>query len=901
MKHKIITYWTAALLLIAQLTPLSVYAQGIPTFDVGLNSYGQGGVMGTVKEYGLDTLAYTLSKLAGAKIANKVFNKANGGASGDSAQPSYIKNFNSYFSDLSNLQVDRFVTDLGLSKNPFAGPISQSIIQSVQSGARLKNSIDGFNLDQVIGSNWQDFATNADVGGWDGILALSNPANTGIGSALIAKEDLARTIQNAKDLEQLKLTSSGTKPQGKCTLDFMDYKNRTEAIMQGRDDLQFGNDAFSTGATFTNPDGTTATDQQAIDQLNNLQGQNVQNAQGLAEDYGQCLGELIQNPVGTVIGGINKQLDTVSDGFSQGDEIGEILVGMLMNMVISFVQSGLSSLSADFNANRGNVGGPEELINKNGQAIQWTSTPNTIIDLSVEFSPALTSTKKEVDDLKRYIELVSDTGNGESFASVITDLDQCTPGPDYGYKKRLDTYITKQTKRLDKRKDKGSDSKQNRKNNALDNIDASIDSAKVYASLAFTDTTRNIPGADSMLAQVNSITKIQSDYQDVKSELAKKQVALSLLNSIKNGLQANMQYLKQSALPGIPDAVAFSNEDWNTLTAAQKTTALNWAKTVSKIPTTFPLTTDDWNTLTAAQKTTALNWAKVIQDKPTGTSDKDFVLATIWVFMGIPTNTPESSIKQMFVVKTMWKVWSNPENYMATPWDTESDVAKAFLAEKNKLRTSFNNLQNDVSNTYSVTKAKKNIDQLTSIVKTAGELRDDCETLRTIVSQNRFTGPDAHAQLKTVLVNNIARFKSDDIKNAIRNPANSILGQVPLQTYTEVGTKYSLSCDPGRCFDGSDVIAPIDRDPDDDSAPDETAIKSYTEFQIQPAKDIWEILDQRNAAFCGFNVFLKLYPNALPNPVLDGGKPIECSDEWMHVEKTDIRGIIFGGFSAEDL
>ncbi len=109
MKHKIITYWTAALLLIAQLTPLSVYAQGVPTFDVGLNSYGQGGVMGTVKEYGLDTLAYTLSKLAGAKIANKVFNKANGGASGDSAQPSYIKNFNSYFSDLSNLQVDRYI------------------------------------------------------------------------------------------------------------------------------------------------------------------------------------------------------------------------------------------------------------------------------------------------------------------------------------------------------------------------------------------------------------------------------------------------------------------------------------------------------------------------------------------------------------------------------------------------------------------------------------------------------------------------------------------------------------------------------------------------------------------------------------------------------------------------
>lgn len=913
MKNKTFTFLTAAVLLVGQLAPITAYAQ-FPTFDIGLNSYGQGGVMGTVKEYGLDTLAYSLSKMAGAKIANKVFNKANGGASGDSAQPSYIKNFNSYFSDLSNLQVDRFVTDLGLSKNPFAGPISQTIIQGIQQGARTKNAIDNFNLDQVIGPNWKDFGTNVKAGGFDGLLALSNPANTNIGSSLISRQALTDSIVNAKELEQVKLTSPGTKPQGKCTMDFMDYKNRTQAVIDGRATLQVNYDGWSQGAVFNNPDGTVATDDQVIAQLDAVRQKNIQGSMGLAEDYGQCLSELIQNPVGTVIGGINKQLDTVSEGFSQGDEIGEIIVGMLMNMVISFVQNGLSSLAADFNANRANVGGPEELVTNNGQTISWTSTPNTVVDLAVEFSPAISSTKQEVADLKKYIELVSDTGNGESFASVITDLDQCIPGPDYGYKKRMDGYVTKQTKRLEKRKDKGNDSKQNRKNNALDNIDASIDSAKAYMTLASSDATRNIPAADTMIAQVNSITKIQNDYQDVKSELAKKQVTLSLLGSIKNGLLANMQYLAQNGIADIPANIPFIIDDWNSLTTAEKNTATVWAKKVSKIPVNFPITTADWNASTTAQKTAAVSWAKTIQDKPANTPDKDFVLATIWIFIGIPTNTPEANIKGIFVTKSAWKVWTNPENYMVTPWQPtgntlgnaspgspQQDSASYFLAEKNKLRTAFNNLQNDVSNTYSATKAKKNIDQLSTIVKSAKDLRDDCQTLRTIVGQNVFTGPTAHTQLKAVLIANLNRFKSEDVKIAIKNPGNSILGQTPFTDYQAVGTKYTLTCDTNKCYDGSDVIAPIDRDPDDDSLMDTTAVKIYTEFQVQPAKNIWDLFNQGNAAFCGFNNFLKIYPDQLPNPTLDGGKSITCSDEWMHIQKTDVRGIIFGGLSVDSL
>ena len=50
-------------------------------------------IMNMLKEYGLDTLASSLTQIISTKISNKVFNKANGGASGDSDQPSFIENF----------------------------------------------------------------------------------------------------------------------------------------------------------------------------------------------------------------------------------------------------------------------------------------------------------------------------------------------------------------------------------------------------------------------------------------------------------------------------------------------------------------------------------------------------------------------------------------------------------------------------------------------------------------------------------------------------------------------------------------------------------------------------------------------------------------------------------------
>lgn len=82
----------------------------------------------TVKETVLDGLAFQLAQTTGAKLANKVFNKANGGASGDDSQPSYVQDFNNYFADLDRSKLQKYITDLEVSKNPFAQNIARSMV-----------------------------------------------------------------------------------------------------------------------------------------------------------------------------------------------------------------------------------------------------------------------------------------------------------------------------------------------------------------------------------------------------------------------------------------------------------------------------------------------------------------------------------------------------------------------------------------------------------------------------------------------------------------------------------------------------------------------------------------------------------------------------------------------------
>jgi hypothetical protein len=506
MKQKITTILLLSVLLITSI-PKSSYAQWVVS-DPGNQAVNtltaSNTTQGGVKELGLDTLAYSLSKLAGTKISNKVFNKATGGASGDSSQISYIQNFTKHFTDLGLGQVDKFITDLGVSNNPFAKNIAQSLITNIQSGG---SDLEGFNLDKIIpGGNIAGFTNDASVGGWNAILALSNPANTNIGSALIAKSELSNKIETAKEIEKIKLSSPGTKPQGKCNLTFGDYKT---GVTQQQDVISRGVGSNSAVGGINNSNivghSGSVTSTRGLAASTPASGGNSSSSQtdtgvdigGIIEDYGGCLDELIQNPVGLVTSTISKALDSVADSASQGDEIGEILVGMLINMATSFLQGGLTALNAEFQQSRDNVGGPEQLIASNGQSIPWTATPNTIVDLPAEFQSAIDSTEKEVRLLNSYVTTLTESRNGRgSFSDVMIRLDMCMPGPDFQYQKRIDTYANKELRTLNKKQGKGTDNTKEDRADTKAIIEPSLELAKTEISLWSKDPQRNEGGAE---------------------------------------------------------------------------------------------------------------------------------------------------------------------------------------------------------------------------------------------------------------------------------------------------------------------------------------------------------------------------------------------------------------------
>jgi hypothetical protein len=531
--------------------------------------------------------------------------------------------------------------------------------------------------------------------------------------------------------------------------------------------------------------------------------------------------------------------------------------------------------------------------------------------MPTEFEQAVVSTEAEVSNLKKYIEAVTSADDRGSFVSAITDLDQCVPGPDYGYKKRLAAYVSKKTKPFSKGKDKGGNEWKIRKNNNWDNIQTSLDSAKSYLDVVSMTPSRNIPGAGIMQSNIASINQISKKYSETKNELVKKQLALNMLYTIENNLQANMQTLRPVlSTPEIPlpTIIPFTTGRWNKMaTDAQRSAdqlsteqkdLVTWAREIIKLPATIPLTTADWNTLTTTQKNDAVTWAKKITEKTGTVTDKDFVLGTVWYYANIDATAKSTSvdIKRDLVIQTVWKVWTNPENYMATPWDPEGPDAERFLrgkGGKNEIRSDFNSLQNIISIPYSAQQSETNLREISTIILETKNLTEDCNLLRDLADENRTlsTDPDANRKFATVLQTKINLFKSKNMQDAIKYPDGTILSQP--NTFPD-----HLTCGTVNCYDGSDLVAGdfgLDENVTVEPVIPDALLKVFTSYQQPPAKNIWELLDQKNAAFCGFNNYLKMWTN-LPGwgtseswagNLLTGAwrNSLECSTDWTDVTR----------------
>ena len=919
---------SAILLISIGLFPNVIYAQNIDPLNEAKN------VLKIIKDYGLDTLANSLAQMAGAKLSNKIVNKSTGGASGDSSQNGFITNFADYFANLDSQQVDKFVTDLGISNNPYAAGIAKSVIKSAQGAAGGQSALSAFDLDKVIGANYKQFANDASVGGWDGFLALSNPANTNIGSALLAKQEIAEKIAKAKELEKIKLASTGIKPQGKCNKSFSDYKadvnrqkERINSIKANKEILAQLNAATNAETSVPVPaspfnnnsdilgDGPTPEPEQPKENepnINDIKKDIKINqaaiagsiVKGVIEDYGGCLEEFINNPVGTSTGMITSALDAGSKTLSASDELGEVIAGMVLGLVNSFIKGGLTALNADFKPSKSSVGGAESLVGKNGQNINWTQTPYTIIDLQEEFPSAMSSTRYELSLLKKYNNTVAKDGDsGLDFADKIIALDQCIPGPDFRYKNRLGIYKKAQLSKLERLKEKGKDSNKKWRQAVYDDVNTSVDYATTEMDLMTQRPEMNIPGATIMQSQTAILKKVRTTFQQNQKDIIAKQFTINILSQIESTLKSSVLGLNAfDPSLAVPQNIAFTDHSWELMSPADQNTFVNWAKKLNKMPEKTPLFGTEWDALNAADKKTVVDWAKKIQGLdaiPTGSTEKGIVLDSAWLVAGIDPNDIEKTdtcdetctVKKKMALSAIWSLWVNPERYITnlTEWVPGNEKFDKFIKDKSSALTSYNSIKNDIAIPYTIDKAEVALKEVSATIDQVSKLTTDCIKMKGIILQNSSLAndPDGHAKMLTILKTRVKEFITPEMREAILT-GQSILSQ-------KIG---AYQADPlNNCGDGTckqDIG--VQGDVDDNDNPTNPGLAAVAEnFQVEPAKSVWDLLNQKNAqgydiSLCRLNRFTSEYVNYATKNY----KPVICDPSgWMSISKKSIVSYLF--------
>lgn len=644
----------------------------------------------SLKEFGLDAVAYALAAQMGKRMSNMILNKATGGASGD-GQEQYVTNFTDLLKQKDQTQVKKYITQLDAlsSKNPFAAKIAKNLAKQSQSSEdALNTSVNSFNLDKVIGPNWKNFATDASVGGWNGYVAVALPQNNPYGAELLAREDLARKISSERETEKLKLLSPGINPSAgaKCDLKITKYQKQVQkqvgqvktnvgtskqiagllsdkaSLQEQKKSLQKQGDttAIPSGATLSLPQGGTSvlssplsgltptvpstpvvqtyqvsdSQIQEIDtkianidkQLTDLgadhtTGVNIAAAgsAGLIDTAGQiddCISDIITNPASATSSLIDSALTYGIEKSQNSQGWKDMLLTTFMSMTQSFLRNGGLSLFKSTGTRMASsipsltTGGVEDLVDSKGNVKSWFDQPDQIVDLPNDFPLAYSFSKTEIDTLRQTL----DTYN--QMPELFSDLNQCVPGPDTGYSKRVEEYYAEKQEKLNRLMQKDGrawfvDWYGRRADDLEKSKDVAISEMKLYIA----DPKFNIPGYNILKSVADEYDSQKTTYQEIKRQFLDRQASLANILAINAKVKdyftrdfyttqkSNLKEINKAVTEGnsqnfTEDRQVFSKKDWDDLSPEERNSLIKWAKC-------FEMPKEKWDSLTDSQKRSA--------------------------------------------------------------------------------------------------------------------------------------------------------------------------------------------------------------------------------------------------------------------------------------------------------
>jgi hypothetical protein len=263
----------------------------VPTMPGGL----------TYKETLLDCAAWVVNDVLITTITIEMVNWINTGLDGNSF---YVKNLNSELAKYADEVAGRFLDEYGISEyvcSPFRIPIQIALSKKYSDGfeqiasCTLTEAFNNVNNPSVYTSG-----SFYEIGGWEGFKSISRPENNPYGAYLLAEQELNKQVANKVDTEITKLKfNSGIKSAEVC-----------EDVLVQADGPP-------------NPDGTFPMQIEEVCE--------------------------VATPGQVIISQLNKVLGLGNDRLVQAEELGEVLQGILTQILLQTFASpeGLAGFDPD--------------------------------------------------------------------------------------------------------------------------------------------------------------------------------------------------------------------------------------------------------------------------------------------------------------------------------------------------------------------------------------------------------------------------------------------------------------------------------------------------------------------------------------------------------------------------
>ncbi|MCA9353462.1 hypothetical protein KC842_01145 [Candidatus Nomurabacteria bacterium] len=327
----------------------------------------------TQKEKCLDAIGYAAAKSVLAAITRDTVNWINTGFEGN---PLFLSEPISFLKTLADQEVYAFVSELNDPvKYPFGAEIGASLA-AIYDGQDFESTA-VFTLADDIGENWEDFATDFSVGGWNGWLAMTqNPANSPIGFNFLASQEINKRIeQKQSSIKDELLQNNGFLNLRKC----VEYKQTVGGVTYTT--AVSGNTAETTNTAEGLPEGLAVSSNPLLGGGgSNLLDGNYEYA--WAGEVDNCTRYETTTPGGVLADQLNISLGSSVKQLELADELNESLGAIFDALMQQLIYQGVTSLTtASVTTDQTGGYGVNTSYYLNGEGSTWYQDPFSPVDL----------------------------------------------------------------------------------------------------------------------------------------------------------------------------------------------------------------------------------------------------------------------------------------------------------------------------------------------------------------------------------------------------------------------------------------------------------------------------------------------------------------------------------------